>query len=227
MKRLFIIACLIMPLTAESSGIPTIDIAGLIQNLKDGLIQVKQFKEQLTEAKNRLNQLKDDAQTYKDMVDGHFDFEAILNDPSLNAALALEDWKDIYDNVGDISDLRDEFKLNSNNPANQGKWDSELKAYRAQTEFYNMSVKRNENLRALLDQFTTATNPAAKADLANSIEFENTQVENDAEMMKSMTALMEQRGIFEREQSALSKKEQMKGVGLPIDYSSAYDNINQ
>jgi type IV secretion system protein VirB5 len=229
MKKIFIILLLITPLAVQNigaSGIPTIDIVSMIQGLKDALVQAKQFKDQISEARNRLNRLKETGKHYKDMVDGHFDWESLLNDPTLNKHLALGNWKKIYDGIGDINNLRDEFHMQSDDPRIQSKWDKQLKAYKVQRDFYYASVKRSENLKNLLKQFSTATNPAAKADLANSIQFENTQVENDAEMMKSMAALMEQKARFEHELSIAESRRKFSEEGIEIDYSSAYDFLD-
>jgi type IV secretion system protein VirB5 len=211
--------------SAQSSGIPTIDIAGIIQGLQESLVRVQEFKEQIKEAKGRLQQLKDTGEHYKEMVDGHFDFEAILNDPLLNEHLALDDWKDIYDDVSDLANLRDEFGMISDDPIIQAKWDKQLQSYSAQQKFYDLSAERNENLTNLLDQFTTATNPAAKADLANSIQFENAQIENDKAMMQTMTELMKAEQVLADEKRAMDRRLKFRGDGLEIDYSSAYEGI--
>jgi type IV secretion system protein VirB5 len=228
MKK-FIVMLLVLSLsynqTVSASGVPTIDIASIIQGLKDALIRAKEFKQQIKEAKNRLNEMRNSSEHYRDMVDGHFDFESILNDPTLNKYLALDDWKDIYNDTSDLSDLRDEFGMVSNNPTTQKKYDRKLQTYSAQSKFYDMSVKRNDNLKDLLAQFTTATNPAAKADLANSIQFENARIKNDAKMMESMTALMEQTATLEHEQRSLEKIEVIRGGGMAVDYSSAYEDL--
>lgn len=227
MKKLILATLIAAPLTLQpvhATGIPVVDVAGILQMVTDGLMRAQEFREQILEARNRLGQLKDDAEFYKDMVDGHFDFERILNDPTLNQYLALDDWKQIYNDVDNIASLRDEFNMHSDNPTIQKRYDSELKQYAAQERFYKMSVERNKNLQALLRQFSAAENPAAKADLANSIQFENAQLKNDAEMMDTMTALMEQKQNYEQTRAAREKIEVQRGAGMTVDYSTAFNN---
>lgn len=224
MKKLILATLIAAPLTMQpvyATGIPVVDVAGILQMVTEGLARAQEFRQQISEARNRLGQLKDDAEFYKDMVDGHFDFERILNDPTLNQYLALDDWKQIYNDVDDLANLRDEFNMHSDNPAIQKRYDSELKQYAAQERFYEMSVKRNKNLQALLRQFSSATNPAAKADLANSIQFENAQLKNDAEMMETMTTLMQQKQNYEATRAAREKMDTQRGAGMEVDYSSA------
>lgn len=226
MKKIMVVSLLAIPLmfnnVARATGIPVVDVAGILQMVVDGLARAQEFEQQIKEAKNRLTELKNTADHYKDMVEGHYDFETILNDPLLNEHLALDDWKDIYNDTSNLQSLRDEFDMHSNNPAVQERYDSELQQYSAQKRFYDMSVQRNKNMKSLLNQFNSATNPAAKADLANSIQFENTQLENDAKMMESMTMLMEQKINYEKTRAANEKMEVITGAGMPIDYSAAY-----
>ena len=226
MKKLLVATALAIPLTfnpvANATGIPVVDVAGILQMVTDGLVRAQEFQQQISEAKNRLNELKNSADHYKEMVEGHFDFETLLNDPLLNQHLALNNWKDIYNNVQDIQSLRDEFDMHSNDPAIQKRYDSELQQYSAQKRFYDSAVKRNKNMKNLLNQFNTATNPAAKADLANSIQFENTQMENDAKMMESMAMLMQQKANYEKTRAANLKMETIKTSGMTVDYSAAY-----
>ena len=211
----------------QASGIPTVDIASLLQGLADTFMKINQFKEQIQGAKERLDEMKESAEEYKDMVEGHYDWEQILNDPTLNKHLALEDWKTIYDGVSDLEGLREEFGLKSDDSEVQARIDRELQAFQAQNDFYDMSVQRSENLKDLLDQFSSAKNPAAKADLANSIQFENAQIKNDAKMMETMTELMKQKRNLESKHAALEYKRKMDNEGLEIDYSLAskgYEN---
>jgi type IV secretion system protein VirB5 len=232
MKKLIIASLLVIPMslslatTVSASGVPTIDIAAIIQSAKAAVIRAKEFQKQLAESEKRLSEMKSQGVHYKDMVDGHYDFESILNNPTLNQNLALDDWKDIYDDTDDLPNLRNEFGMISEDPETQTMYDKELQAYSAQTSFYDTSVQRNNNLNSLLDQFSTATNPAAKADLANSINFENAQIQNDANMMASMTVMMESKRALEKEQRAIAAIELMNGEGLVVDYSSAYEGIN-
>lgn len=229
MKKKLLISLCVLPLLftqpSQASGVPTIDIAAIIQKLKDSLQRAIEFKEKIENAKERLTQAKDKLDHYKDMVDGHFDFETILNDPFLNKHLALDDWKDIYADAVDIADLRDEFNLISDNPSIQARFDKQLQSYKATNDFYSTAVKRSEKLGDLLDEFALATNPAAKADLANSIQFENTQVENDGKLMETMSLLMQQKEAMEKAQIEVEKMNTLNGVGIPVDYSTAYEGI--
>ena len=88
-----------------------------------------------------------------------------------------------------------------------------------------MSVERNKNLNNLLEQFEIAENPAAKADLANSISFANAQLKNDAQMMETMSLLMQHKETIEANKASYEKIQTLKGEGLTVDYSSAADDL--
>jgi len=226
MKKIRIIVLALLPFiglqatSATASGIPTVDIAALLQTMKDGIVRAKEFKDKISEAKARLKQLKSSAKDYKAMVEGHYDFETLLNDPSLNAELAKDNWRDVYDDGSNISSLREEFDLYSEDPQQQESFDRELKSYQVQTKFYDLSIERNKKLNNLLDQFSSATTPAAKADLANSIEFESTRIANDAKLMESMNQLMAQERLLRSQKITREKLDQLRDGKFEYHYSS-------
>ncbi|MCT7947686.1 type IV secretion system protein [Shewanella septentrionalis] len=214
MKKILLIGCLTAPFAANA-GIPVIDIGSLTQMITEGAIRANEFKENILEARNRLNQMKQQGTHYKDMVDGHFDVEKVLNDPNANKFMALSDWKKIYDDVEDIAELREEFYLFSDDPKKQKIYDDKLRQYSAQKRFYNSSVARNKKMTDLLNEFATATTPAKKEDIANSLRFEQTQLQNDAQMMASLNSLMEQQRRFEVAAAAEEKMRKWNNEGFP------------
>ena len=68
----------------------------------------------------------------------------------------------------------------------------------------------------LLSQFGSATTPAAKEDLANSINFETMQMQNEQRMMDSMSDMLERRKQLEIEQQLNSSYQKaLFGDGIP------------
>ncbi|WP_394213468.1 type IV secretion system protein [Enterovibrio calviensis] len=190
--------------TTYSTGIPVVDVAGIAQMIKDGLVQAQQFKQTLDTAKGQLGAIKDQADHYKSMVEGHWDIDDVLNDPNLNSFMALDDWKDIHDSIADITDLRDEFGLYSDDPIVQANYDRAMKSYAVQESIYESTVERQKKMKDLVTQFNLANTPAKKADLSNSIQFEGVQIKNDQMMLKSLYSLME------KEQKLKSKSDQQQ-----------------
>lgn len=202
--------------STQASGIPVVDVAGISQMVMDRTQRAQEFAQSISEARNRLNQLKTQAEHYKSMVEGHYGFEEILNDPNLNNVIDLSAYSDLYDAVEDISDLRSEFDLYSDDPVIQRRYDMQLKQLRFQEMLYERSAERNTRMSRLLSQFGSATTPAAKEDLANSINFETMQMQNEQRMMDSMSDMLERQKTLEAQQRSLKLKQQIFGDGIPL-----------
>ena len=204
-----------LPMTVSASGIPTVDVVAIAQMVADNAENAARFVEDMEEARNRLQEMKEQGEHYKNMVDGHWDYEKILNDPNLNDFFANEEWQDIYDNVTNLDQLRDEFGMYSDDPNVQNRYDKELQAYAAREEFYNTAVERNKRMTELLSEFEHAATPAQKEDIGNSIRFEQTQIENDAKMMASLNQLMEDQRRLEHSAKEREKLDILFGEGFP------------
>ncbi|MGY5823574.1 type IV secretion system protein [Vibrio chemaguriensis] len=199
-----------------ASGIPVVDVAGIAQMITDSATRAQEFSQSISEARNRLNQLKSQAQHYKSMVEGHYGFEEILSDPNLNDVIDLSAYSDLYDAIDDVSDLREEFGLYSDNPVTQRRYDMQLKQFKFQETLYERSVKRQERMSRLLSQFSTATTPAAKEDLGNAINFEKMLMENEQDMMTAMSEMLEHQKQLEIEKRLnRSYQQAMMGDGIP------------
>lgn len=185
-----------------ASGIPVVDVAGIAQMITDSATRAQEFSQSISEARNRLNQLKNQAEHYKKMVEGHYGFEEILSDPNLNNVIDLSAYSDLYDAIDDVSDLREEFGLHSDNPVIQRRYDMQLKQLKFQETLYERSAKRQERMNRLLSQFHTATTPAAKEDLGNAINFEKTLMNNEQEMMTAMSDMLERHKQLEIDQKS-------------------------
>ena len=215
MKKIILIGLLVFPLSVSASGIPVVDVAGLLQMVTDGIARAQEFKQNMDEARNRLGEMKSTADHYKNMVDGHYNFEDILNDPYANQFMALDDWKQVYNDSSGLAELRQEFDMFSDDPQVQRRYDNRLRMYNAQNKYYEGTVKRNNNMQSLLEQFSTATTPAAKEDIANAIRFEQTQVQNDAQIMASLNDLMERQQRLEHDAKEKEDVRIMFNEGFP------------
>ncbi len=198
-----------------ATGIPVVDVASMVQFAAEATTRAAEFAEDITEARKRLSELKSQGAHYKRMVEGHVDFEDVLYDPTLNSVYSLKDWRTIYNNIEDIADLRQEFDMYSDDPMVQRSYDRQLKEYKMKTIFYENSVKRNENMASLMTQYQSATTPATKADLANAIAFEQTQIQNDAQMQQTLQTVMEEQRINEAQASMRATYDTLMGEGIP------------
>lgn len=216
MKGSYLFLAALLSFKSIASGIPVVDVASLSQMITDGLTRAKEFKENMDEARNRLNQLKAQQRHYEKMVEGHYEFEDVLNDPYVNEFMALDDWKQIYNDSEGLSELRDEFDMHSDNPAVQRRYDNELKRYNAQSKYYKTVVDRNRRMAGLLEQFSGASTPAAKSDIANAISFEQTQVQNDTQMMNTMNELMDKQERLRKDTETRERTRVMLNEGITV-----------
>lgn len=215
LKRMLLCASLLFATPTFATGIPVVDVAGIAQFALEATTRAKDFATSLTEARKRLSELKNQGEHYKNMVEGHTDFEDLLYDPNLNDYFALDDWQKIYENTDDIADLRRKFDLYSDDPFMQRHYDRQLKQYKIQTMFYESSVKHNKNMNKLMTQYDRANTPAKKADLANAIAFEKTRIENDAQMQQKLQTAMEQQRKFELRANARKTRHMLFNEGIP------------
>lgn len=194
-----------------NANIPVLDITSLTEFIKQAAVQARQFKDQMQEARNRLTELKTQVQGIKDIKSissGNYDdlFSALLNDPTLSKAFALDDWKSIYNDLGSINELRDEFEMWSDNPEVQKKYDDQLRLYSLKQKAYQSSVTRQERIIRISNQFKLADNPAKKADLNNALVSEMVQQQNDAALIAKMDQMMADKIKLEQQKRSAERR---------------------
>lgn len=214
-NRIIIIMLFIFTHNIYASGIPVVDIVGITQTITEGIARANEFKQTYDAAKKRLKAMKDQRDHYADMVEGHFNFEDIINDPSLNDYMIKDDWKNVYTSDAEIVSLREEFSMTSTDPRIQEVYDNELMDYNIKQKIYESTVERNQRMQSLLNQFSSATTPAAKADIANAINFEQIQIQNDAQMIASLEDLNKKRQRYMKEQRAKETTRIIFNEGFP------------
>ncbi|MGR2997565.1 type IV secretion system protein [Vibrio vulnificus] len=216
MKKYLLVASLFFTPVVSASGIPVVDIASLTQMAMDNIAKAQQWareaKQWATENNigyDQLNQMHTEYKHYKKMVEGHYSFEDIMNDPKIMSE--MEEWRTLYDQFEDAEELREEFGINRNDDS----MDEMLRKYRMVDRFYERSLKRNQTLMKLLEEFETADSPAKKADLANAIAFEQTKVKNDEQMMASLDKIKQQEADIRHSFESKKKINTLFGDGIP------------
>ena len=196
------------------AGIPVIDVASIAETIKNAAIQAKNFKDQMQEARGRLAELKHQVQGLKDIKDsteGNYGdiFGDLLNNPTVSEMFALDDWRSIYNDLGAIEDLRDEFNMWSDQPETQQRFDSALKMYSFKQKSYEASVNRQSRIQKISNQMSLADNPAKKADLSNALAFEQSQQQNDSALVARLDELMKERDTLARQQKNAAQKSKL------------------
>ena len=93
-KPIILVTALLLPVTAGASGIPTVDIAGIVQRAAEYFKVIKYWKDQTDDMKDQYNQLKD---TYASITE-YKGFADTLTTPMENHKLP-DDWQDAYEKL--------------------------------------------------------------------------------------------------------------------------------
>jgi len=200
------------------SGFPVTDPLVLSQMLVDQTERAAQWMKEADQwAKSngfdvdKIKEMKSQGEHYRSMVEGHFSFEDIINDPILNNITEMEGWRTLYDTVEDTIALRKKFGIKNNDD----KFDDALSKYEMIEKFYERTINRNKALTKLLEEFDTADTPSKKADLANAISLEQAKIENDGQMITSLQKIKEHEDDIRLTQESKNKINTLFGEGIP------------
>lgn len=178
---------------AFASGIPVVDVAGIAQMIQDGIQQANEAMNQLNATRQQIEDFKNAAEAEKKRFEGNWKLSDVLSDPTLTSYLPSDDWQKIYDGSRDVSALREEYGLYSENEDEQKVFDSMLTDIDVLQDSYSATVKRTENIKNLAAYMDQAQTPQQKADYQNRIAYEQLQIQNEKIKIDTVAALMEKR----------------------------------
>lgn len=205
-------AALSLPaISANATGIPTVDVASITQMVVNAQQQAQQALAQLNEAKNAIAQAKSQYEHYKGIMEGNNKLGDFLNDPTLNQLLPTKDWRDIYNNVKDLSDLRERYGLTSNDPNVQAAFDKLLSQAGVLENAYDASNDRIKNAQALRDQLNLVQTPADREQLGLRYQQELLELQNQQIQLQNAKMLMEQQDKIENKKRAQDFEDYMLG----------------
>lgn len=225
MKKLLLISLLCLPLSSNAGGIPVFDGVSLKQMITDNIARVKQWGveaerwatdhgvdvDKMKELTSQGVELARQGEHYQEMVEGHYTFEDILNDPVLNTYAEMDGWKELYETGTDLNKLKEGLGI----ALDDNRHDNALKKIDALSRFYERSARRNQTLKDMLDAFEDADNPAKKADIANAIALEQTKIKNDEQMMLSMQRMADEQARLKHAAESRHKMQMLMGDGIP------------
>ncbi|MEO4017592.1 P-type DNA transfer protein VirB5 [Pseudomonas rossensis] len=182
----------VLPLTSHATGVPTVDVAAatLLQN--NAVAQAAQALDALNNAKNGIDQARQQYENYKGMVSGNDKLGGFLNNPSLNKVLPLGDWSQVYSTVSDIASLRERYGLKSDDASVQEKFDRMLAAADALERNYDASTERISNAEGLRAKLNEVDTPQQKQDLQLRYQQELLEQQNQQMRLANMQMLQQQ-----------------------------------
>lgn len=183
--------------SASASGIPTVDAATLAQSVLNGLEAAQQAKDQMQAYADQMNQAKDLFEQNKDMISGNWKLGDFLDSQLMNNILP-SDWEKIYNNIEDLTNLREKFGLTSDDPSVQKQYDKLLAGYDVMNKSLEANNQRVENLQKLGGLLNSANTPQQKEDLNLRFQMEYVNMQNEQIRLQNVSALMEKQKELER-----------------------------
>ncbi len=211
-----------MPLHhAFASGIPVLDVAGLVQAVQ----QVQTAYEQLTQLQNQLKQAE---RTYESMT-GARGMTELLNNPAARKFLP-EDMQAILEAT---SELTDKYKAAGRLLKNNAWQDAAMEAAKhlsdqessAATDLansettYNRAGERIEEYQDFVDQIDESTDPKAIQDLQARIQSEQVFLQNETVRLQSMQLAQQAK----RDMQAVRSRE--RRINMTGSHTTDYSDV--
>jgi type IV secretion system protein VirB5 len=204
-----------LPAHAIPPGVPTLDAATGLILVQNAAAQAKQALDLLKQTKEGIDQARQQYQGYRSMNEGNDKLGDFLNNPELNEVMPMGDWAAIYSAVKDIKQLRDQYKLQSDNANVQAKFDRMISTAEALERVYDSTTARVKNARQLRAKLNEVQTPQQKEDLQLRYQQEYLEVQNQQIQLANM----------ERLQAQQEKMENTKRAEAAADYLSGKSKV--
>lgn len=200
------------PLLSHASGIPTVDVASIAQQVMNATQQAQQALDQLNQTKAAIQQAKNQYDHYKSMVTGNNQLGNFLNDPLLNNVLPVKDWNDIYSDTKNLTDLRSRYGLTSSDPKVQAAFDKLLQQAGALEDTYNAASQRIDNAEQLRQRLNTVQTPQEREELGLRLQQEQLELQNQQIKLQNIQMLMDQKEKIEDKKRAQAFWNKLEGT---------------
>jgi len=200
------------PLLSHASGIPTVDVASIAQQVMNATQQAQQALDQLNQTKAAIQQAKNQYDHYKNLVTGNNQLGNFLNDPLLNNVLPVKDWNDIYSDTKNLTDLRSRYGLTSSDPKVQAAFDKLLQQAGALEDTYNAASQRIDNAEQLRQRLNTVQTPQEREELGLRLQQEQLELQNQQIKLQNIQMLMDQKEKIEDKKRAQAFWNKLEGT---------------
>lgn len=198
-------------LFSHASGIPTVDVANIAQQVMNATQQAQQALDQLNQTKAAIQQAKNQYDHYKNLVTGNNQLGNFLNDPLLNKVLPVKDWNDIYSDSKNLTDLRSRYGLTSSDPKVQAAFDKLLQQAGALEDTYNAASQRVDNAEQLRQRLNTVQTPQEREELGLRLQQEQLELQNQQIKLQNIQMLMDQKDKIEDKKRAQAFWNKLEG----------------
>lgn len=194
-----------------ATGIPTADVAAVLELKMNAMAQVTQAADALKQAKDGIDQARQQYENYKSIITGNDKLGDFLNNPALNKVLPMGDWADLYSSVQDIASLRDRYGLKSDNSSVQQQFDKVLAGADALERMYDAGTQRVKNAEQLRAQLNQVETPQQKADLQLRYQQELLEQQNQQAQLATLQMLEQKQVKIENTKRAQAFSDYMRG----------------
>ena len=178
--------------TPAHAGIPVVDIASLVQIGLSYTAQLQQYATQIQQFETMKSQLTTSANQLQSMT-GARGMGGLFNNPEVQSALP-PDWQSAYASVRSGPSFGAErARLPvSNDPSINAIYDSVAASNATMTDFFSKSNARIQQIQSLQSQIDSASDPAAKQDLANRMLTEQNSIQATSQLLEILKRKQEQ-----------------------------------
>lgn len=173
-----------------AGGIPVSDPTAVVQMVKNAAEQAKQALDQLNATKNQIEQAKQQFEALKSATEGNSRLGSQFIDPAITSYLPKSSWKEVYA-TGDLSRLRTQYGVKSDNPKELKEFDDLLAQANTLEKAYVASTERQKNIEQLATKLNTTKTPQEREDLANRLQYEQLQLQNEQARLDRVQRLMD------------------------------------
>ncbi len=209
LKRLIIIGICALSNNVYATGIPTVDVAAIAQNLMSYTAEVANYAEVLSQWKKQYDQMTQQLNTMQQQyqaITGTRNMGQFLNDQMLFRSLPPE-WKSIYDNVKKTGDSLQGLK--SSNDGQRIYYGTINTNVDQLTQTYTAATQRIDRLQELMGQIDYAQDVKAAQDLANRIGVEQALLQNENSRVALMIQLQQMQMQVAQEQRSAQWKDSL------------------
>lgn len=222
MRRKFIASALAVSisagsLTANASGIPTVDVLNIAQLVVNAAEQAGQASAALETAKTAIDTARSIQSENKGLITGNDGLSKFLDNPAINKVMPLTGWGDVYSQVKDINNLRKRWGLMSTDSKVQAGYDQLLAIADALERNYDASAERVTNAEALRDKLDQVQTPQEKQDLALRYQQELLEQQNQRAMLENMHMLVAQRQKADNQRRVQEFRDHINGQKTTTD----------
>ncbi len=175
------------------------------------LAQAEQAAAALKQAKEGIDQVREQYENYRSLISGNDRLGDFLNNPALNRVLPMGDWGQVYSSAKDLASLRQRYGLMSSDAGVQAKFDRILNGMDALERTYDASTERVRNAELLRQQLNVVETPQQKQDLQLRYQQELIEQNNQQLRLANLQALQAQQEKIQNTQRAQALRDYMMG----------------